>query len=613
MRAFKAIVLVVVGLAALSHRSDGQQRVPLEQQFKLARTMPKGALLYVQARDLSSLAGRWMASPARAQFYKSHSFTAFSRSRIYLKLQSRIKDFERAIGVGLNEERLAELSGGASAVAVYGIGDTELMFATELARPRFLTTALFQQAPRLQERRAEGTVYYAADVTTDGGHLKQQFCFAHTRGLLLVTTTEALMLRALRNMAAAGVQSPPADSLLPDLLARASQIEGFATHDLTMWIDQQRLNGNRYFTSNWIHKNGETLSIIRDGMIDLRISSSGISEQRWFAMGTEQAGAEFETQRAQQLMKYAPATAQLVKLSSVDSGQSGIGQLARKVAGMLLSKAPTAGEGVGAPPSEADSEEVSSDSHGGSGRVEGYARLDSRFDLDVDDEPSRLGGDSRIASDADLATSITPIFEAVSPGGYCEIARAGLDSRQLFVDFERGIVIEMRPGTSIDRAALEATIIKALGARFVLAGVAAQLEWRDEGSIRYLAQSLLQRGVAYAVSDRYLVMASSKQLVADSIRSVASPAAPGPAVTPGGVDSYAVVRIDRAKAAFDKIVSTLDRKSVQPASEGGDDHEIKFFSENISSLIDALSIKEMRISRASRRGALVERVEYLWR
>ena len=96
MKISRFVLSAAILLGALLHQSDGQQARPLAEQLRLAGVMPRGAMLYVQARDLSAIMKRWMASPVRTQFYKSPSFSAFSKSRIYIKLQDRKSDFETA-------------------------------------------------------------------------------------------------------------------------------------------------------------------------------------------------------------------------------------------------------------------------------------------------------------------------------------------------------------------------------------------------------------------------------------------------------------------------------------------------------------------------------------
>ena len=121
---------------------------------------------------------------------------------------------------------------------------------TEVARARAVTTTLFKRAPQFAERQAGDSVYYVRDVTTDGGRLNQQFCFAHIDGKLIVTTTEGLMIRAIANAGTA-----TADSLITDVIATAEKSKGFTAHEATMWLDQSRLNRYRHFDSYWIHNN----------------------------------------------------------------------------------------------------------------------------------------------------------------------------------------------------------------------------------------------------------------------------------------------------------------------------------------------------------------------
>src|SRR5215470_14186162 len=270
MKTVKLVLSTAVLLGALLHQSDGQQSRPLAEQLRLAAVMPRGAMVYLQARDLSALMKHWTSSPVRSGFYKSPSLSAFSKSRIYIKLQDRKSDFETALGFGLDEERLTELAGGASAVSIYDIGKLEIVFVTEVSRARAIATTLFKQIPQFQERSAGGTAYYVHEVTTDGGRLNQQFCFAYAGGKLIITTTEGLMIRALGNTKAGS-----ADSLLSDVIATSEQARGFASHDVTMWLDQARLNKNRNFNSYWIHHNiseqrKNSLANIESGLIDLR-------------------------------------------------------------------------------------------------------------------------------------------------------------------------------------------------------------------------------------------------------------------------------------------------------------------------------------------------------
>jgi hypothetical protein len=572
-------------------------------------------MVYVQAGDLSALMKTWLGSPVRSQFYESASFAAFEKSHVYLKVQDRIKDFQSAIGVGLDEKRLAELAGRASAVSLYDIGKLEMVFVTEIPRARAVASALFKQAPQFSERSANGTSYYVRDVTTDGGRLDQQFCFAYVDDKLIVTTTEGLMIRAIAN-----AKTPGADSMSSDVLALVAQAGGFSSHDVTMWLDQARLNRNRYFDSYWIHHNGEgELANIEEGLIDLRITREGMTEQRWFKMGAggKPGTAALTLDQVTDLMRFAPADTQLVQVHAAVGSE----HLSAAVEQALFGKLP---EESWSPPEIPDRTRWA----GGEDertRSERYSRLDSRFDIDVDDEQapkrkSASGGPAydqttgKESSASDFTKSIDPIIASVSTTSFCELVRSRAETGKPFVKFDRAIIAQLKPEAAVNREALERLIINEMRSRFVVAGTEPRLGWQDEGAIRFVAQSLLEQGAAYSVAGNYLVLASSRQYAVEilqAVRVAASPIEKADAT----VAFFAMIRVAAAKPEFDILMSKLDGRTPATASRGKDDEgerEVKFFSENLSSLVAATAIREIRLTRPPAGPIATERVVYLW-
>jgi hypothetical protein len=613
MKRKKSILLIAVALLAIAHRSDGQPTRSVAEQLKLTRVMPRGAMVYVQANDLSALMKTWLASPVRAQFYQSASFEVFKKSHVYLKLQARIQEFETAIGIGIDEKRLSELAGRASAVSVYDIGKLELVFVTEIARARAVVSTLFKQAPQFQERSADGTSYYVRDVSTDGGRLSQQFCFAYVEDKLIVTTTEGLMIRAIAN-----AKGSSSESLKSDVLGLAEQAAGFAAHDVTMWLDQARLNGNRYFSNYWIHHNEEEgLAKIESGLIDLRLTREGMTEQRWFKMGAGgKAEAALTGDQLAGFMKFVPASAQLVQVYASTQSES----LSSAIEQSLFGDLP---DDDWSPPEIPDRTSSGGDENENT-RAERYSRLDSRFDIDVDDDqaPRRgadIGASSRHQTDgtreegSEFARSVSPLLSTISTASYCELVRSKSEAGKPFVRFERAIVAQLKPDAQVDRGVLERAIVDELRARYVVAGTQPRLEWQDEGGTRFVAQALLEQGAAYSVSGGYLVLASSKEFAGDILQAARTGSA---TVDRGGasVEFFALIRVAAAKPAFDTLMSKLDgRDQTVRARVKSDDEEreVKFFSENLSSLVAASAIREVRLTRKS--GQLTtEQVVYLW-
>jgi hypothetical protein len=124
---------------------------------------------------------------------------------------------------------------------------------------------------------------------------------------------------------------------------------------------------------------------------------------------------------------------------------------------------------------------------------------------------------------------------------------------------------------------------------------------------------LLQQGAAYSLSGSYLVLASSKEFASDILRAAKAISPAGKA--DGPVAFYALVRVAAAKPVFDTLMSKLDGRTPQTKSARKDDEEereIKFFSDNASSLIAATAISEIRLSRQSSGRVMTERVVYSW-
>lgn len=314
------------------------------------------------------------------------------------------------------------------------------------------------------------------------------------------------------------------------------------------------------------------------------------------------------------LMKFAPADSHLVELHADASAGA-----ASAIEQALFGKLP---DQSWSPPEIPDRTRSSSNEDDNT-RAQRYSRLDSRFDVDVDDEqaPKRQPGDESQTSTK--KASEPPVDEFVkragsvlantASGNYCEMVRSRAEAGKPFVSFDRAVVIQFKPGAALDRDTLERAITDELHARFVVAGTDPKLVWQDDGAVRFVAQTLLQQGAAYSVSGSYLVLASSKEFASDILRAAKAISPAGK--VDGPVAYYAVVRVAAAKPVFDTLMSKLDGRTPQTKAVRKDDEEereIKFFSDNVSSLIAATAIAEIRLSRQSSGRVMTEHVIYSW-
>jgi hypothetical protein len=262
-------------------------------------------------------------------------------------------------------------------------------------------------------------------------------------------------------------------------------------------------------------------------------------------------------------------------------------------------------------------------------KTERYSRLDTRFDVDVDDEQAPKRGSAGEAGNPLAGRSVKkeataqralPDFNSIlarlSPAGYSELVRSKTDAGKPFVRFERAVVIEMKSGAAVDRAAIERVITDEVRARFVVAGVDPKLGWQDEASVRHLAQSLLEQGAAYSISGKYLVFASNKEFARDILQAASTPALAPATKIDGALEFYSLISVAEARPVFDKLMSKLDGKEEKSAANQDQDEEssstINFFSDNISSLISASTIREVRLHREVSGAIATERILYSW-
>jgi hypothetical protein len=228
----------------------------------------------------------------------------------------------------------------------------------------------------------------------------------------------------------------------------------------------------------------------------------------------------------------------------------------------------------------------------------------------VDDDLTGAAGTALPAT-----TGSQSFIQLPDRGAYCEIARSRLDPNGLFIGFDRALIVDLEGNSSFDRSAFERAITDEMRVRYLVSGAEPRFTWQEEGAIRFLGQSLMEQAAAYTVSGNHLVLGSNRAIVAECVRGSSATAAPrGITLPESPFNRYGVVRVADAKPLFDKLMSILDgRVGVAEATSPDDeDREISFFSENVSSLIGALSIREIRLSERRSEALVQEQISYLW-
>ena len=175
--------------------SAGPLICPPTPATQLSRsTFLLGPLLYLEAKDFSSLLADWNSSSQKRQWIKSGNYDVFSRSRLFLRLDGARSQFAAAAGLPPDMDFLTQVAGTRSALALYDIGNLQFLYITYLPSAKAMQTTLWQTRAKFEPRSAGGVDFY---VRRDPESQKE-VAFAIAGDYLLLATHEDLLAGALQ-------------------------------------------------------------------------------------------------------------------------------------------------------------------------------------------------------------------------------------------------------------------------------------------------------------------------------------------------------------------------------------------------------------------------------
>ena len=198
----RILVIVTIALACAGIGWAGYHAVE-PPDVPLSRFIPAGPLLYLEARDFSSLVSDWNSSPQKKQWIDSDNYQVFSRSRLFLRLQGAGEQFAAAAGLPPDMNFLSQVAGQRSGLAIYDIGKLEFLYVTYLPSAKSMQSSLYQTRAKFEPRIAGGTDFF---VRRDP-ESQRMVTFAVAGDYLLLATREDLMADALQLLGQAGPDS----------------------------------------------------------------------------------------------------------------------------------------------------------------------------------------------------------------------------------------------------------------------------------------------------------------------------------------------------------------------------------------------------------------------
>ena len=246
-------------------------RVAVPPQSSLSRFIPAGPLLYLEAKDFSSLLRDWNSSPQKKQWVQSDSYEVFSRSRLFLRLKGAGDQFAAAAGLPPDMDFLSEVSGEHSVLAVYDIGKMQFLYVTYLPSAKSMQSKLWQARAKFEPRSAGETDFY---VRRDP-ESQREVAFAVAGDYLLLATREDLVAGALQLISGKQDRTVESGRWWTQAMEGAGQ-----AGDLRLVLDLQTLVPNGYFRTYWVQQNITDLSQYSASISDLFRTAKEYREER---------------------------------------------------------------------------------------------------------------------------------------------------------------------------------------------------------------------------------------------------------------------------------------------------------------------------------------------
>jgi hypothetical protein len=228
-----------------------------------AAMFPEGAIVYAEAKDLESLLQWWNNSSVKKDWEASANYEVFQNSRLYLKLKSRINKWGAGGNFTFSIDNLAQVAGTKTGLALYDIGELKAVAATHLPFSKAKTTELWLAKGRFQEKRSGELTYY---IEPRDGSL----AFAYKEPYLMISTDEGLLVRSLSGSSALNQST------------KWQHFQKVPESDVSLFLDQEALQKNRYFRKYWIHRNVPDFDSIQAVWIDLSVEQNAIVERRYY-------------------------------------------------------------------------------------------------------------------------------------------------------------------------------------------------------------------------------------------------------------------------------------------------------------------------------------------
>jgi len=529
---------------------------------------PAGALLYLEAKDFSSLLSDWNGSPQKQEWLKSDNYEVFSRSRLFLRLQGAGQQFAVAAGLPRDMGFLRQVAGGESALALYDIGKLQLLYITRLPSGHPVESALWETRSKFETRSAGGTTFYLRRDPESGREVE----FAVSGDYMLLATREDLMAGALQLMAGSKDHTITSESWWSQSVAAAGP-----AGDLRLVLNLEKIVPSPYFRSYWVQRNITDTKQYAAGISDLFRSSGEYREERVLLRKTTAAKPPMEGPRAvADLLRLVPENAGFYEAEADPSTEMCFDLLATKILAPHVGPAPAS--------------QLAPQVQLTSGATGAGTDLETR----IDQAPVQHGVTAEGVSALKALLQKNPVRAALSVQG------SERDHDGVFVRIHTAV--GLAGSANWDEASVVGALVNYVRPDLTVGQLG--VGWQPRSG--YQALDGLRTLLA-AVRGKYLLVSDDPTLMEGMLANMDHKPISGSVVFAASFDHR------RERENFARFFSVIDRPNLNPSQTPGAAQEPEFFSQDIGSLSSVLTgLRSENIVLRDSGDKVLETVVYKW-
>jgi hypothetical protein len=556
------IVVILAAAGVMIHRAQATQ------DASLSKYVPSGPMLYLEAKDFSSLLSDWNSSPEKRIWVNSSSHEVFSRSRLFLRLKGAGDQFAAAAGLPPDMNFVSQVGGTHSALALYDIGNLQFLYITYLPSAKSMQTQLWQTRAKFELRTAGGANFYERRDPES----QREVAFAVSGDYLLLATRADLLVGALQLISGSPDRTIEAEPWFAESISSAKEFG-----DLRVVLNLERIVPSPYFRTYWVQQNISDMKQYSAAVSDLFRSGKQYREERvLIGKVAPPPAADAGFAAVADLVRFVPENVGTYQARAIPSGDACL----QLVESEIL--APHPGP---LPPSQiAPQVQLTSGKTGESSDLETH----------IDQAPAEHAPSAQNISALRQLFSKTPVLASL------HVHSTERDPAGVFVRIHTGVALTAASDWTV--AVVRAALTDLVAPSLTSSGLG--LSWQQKPGYQTL-DGLWP--LSLSVRGKYLLIADDPALLESMLSGFDREPSARPAMLIAGFNHT------RERSNFSRMSGILDRSA---GREGfpSDTRQPQFFSENLVSLSQTLSnVSSEEILERRDGNKVLQTVTYDWK